>query len=99
MTYRPLGFFDSLQVYRNRDYMCWALDRQTFDSLNESGLDGSTVRLSCAGCLDAVRSIPTGSCAGTAPTYIDRDDLCLTPEERKERDDFLDEMIKELRNR
>ncbi len=99
MTYRPRNFFDPLQVYRNRDYMCWALDNAVFNILNELELDPATVRLSCAGCLDAVDSIPTGSCAGFAPTYNTRDDLCLTPEERKERDDWLEELIAELRNR
>lgn len=88
--------FDPLQVYRNREYACHMLSDQMFDALNSPELEASTVFLSSAGCLDAVDDIPAGSMRGLTlskgwermviPTYVSRDDLARTPEQKARRD-------------
>lgn len=98
--------FDPMQVYADRDYSCSRMSDQMFDALNTSGLDASTVRLSVSGCLDAIDSIPAGSMQGwdsrdgterhVVPTYVQRSDSGMSPQQRRDRDERMRKIIDEV---
>lgn len=92
--------FDPMQVYRNRDYACHRLDKRVFKALNESGLWSGTVHLSCSGCLDAIDQIPGGSMrgpeCGAIQSYVGRDSMAMSPQERRDRDALAARLIDEI---
>lgn len=101
MDSRRFPDYDPMQVYRNREYACHRLSPAMFKALNESGLDPSTAHLSCIGCLDAIGSLPAGSMKGNVrdgsiQSYVQREELHWSPQQRKERDALARRIINEI---
>lgn len=107
---RPIPY-DPLQPYYNRSFMLHQLDRRHFDALNQTQVyrdaqgtlheaGPAAVQFYNGYCLDAIDSIPGGSMCGPKcgpiQTYVQRNDLGTSPEDRRWREQFAARLIAEI---
>ena len=88
---------NSLQDYRNRDYVLSHLDDKVFDILNK-GVDGSF--LMTTGCLDALDVLPAGSMVSANNFYYDSSVINrgISAAEEKEINDFMMGLVDKLKS-
>lgn len=93
--------YDPMQPYYNRNYTQHYLDEGTFVTLNQSGLDSSTISLMVMGCLDAIDSMPGGSIRGTKcgpiQSYTSRDSYGISAKDMAWREAFSEYVIAKLK--